>query len=126
MRARRRGHIAVVASVAGDIGLPYAASYSASKAALNRICQSLRAELEREGIRISVINPGFVRTPLTSRNTFPMPFLIDANRAADIIRDKLSRGHFNIRFPWQMSVAMRLLAALPPSLTLLLTRRMLR
>lgn len=126
MRARGRGHIAVVASVAGDIGLPYAASYSASKAALNRICQSLRPELEREGIRISVINPGFVRTPLTSRNTFPMPFLIDANRAADIIRRKLARGHFDIRFPWQMSIAMRLLAALPSSLTLLLTRRMLR
>ncbi len=126
MRARGRGHIAVVASVAGDIGLPYAASYSASKAALNRICQSLRPELEREGIRISVINPGFVRTPLTSLNTFPMPFLIDADRAANIIRDKLARGHFEIRFPWRMSVAMRLLAALPPSLTLLLTRRMLR
>ncbi|MFT4563076.1 MAG: short-subunit dehydrogenase [Gammaproteobacteria bacterium] len=126
MRTRGRGHIAVVASVAGDIGLPYAASYSASKAALNRICQSLRPELEREGIRISVINPGFVRTPLTSRNTFPMPFLIDADRAADIIRDKLARGHFDIRFPWQMSIAMRLLAALPASLTLLLTRRMLR
>jgi len=126
MRARGRGHIAVVASVAGDIGLPYAASYSASKAALNRICQSLRPELEREGIRISVINPGFVRTPLTSRNTFTMPFLVDANRAADIIRRKLARGHFDIRFPWQMSIAMRLLAALPASLTLLLTRRMLR
>ncbi len=126
MRARGRGHIAVVASVAGDIGLPYAASYSASKAALNRICQSLRPELEREGIRISVINPGFVRTPLTSRNAFPMPFLIDADRAADIIRRKLARGCFNIRFPWRMSVAMRLLAVLPPSLTLLLTRRMLR
>lgn len=125
MRARKCGHIAVVASVAGDIGLPYAAHYSASKAALNRICQSLRPELEREGIGISVINPGFVRTPLTARNAFPMPFLIDADRAAEIICGKLTRGDFNIRFPWQMSISMRLLAALPSSLTLRLTRRML-
>ncbi|MFT4584292.1 MAG: short-subunit dehydrogenase [Gammaproteobacteria bacterium] len=126
MRSRGHGHIAVVASIAGDIGLPYAAPYSASKAALNRVCQSLRPELEREGIAISVINPGFVRTPLTARNTFPMPFLIDADRAADIIRRDLERGRFDIRFPWRMSVAMRLLAALPAPLTLLLTRRMLR
>lgn len=126
MRARSRGHIAVVASVAGDIGLPYAAAYSSSKASLNRICQSLRPELAREGIGISVINPGFIRTPLTARNKFPMPFLIDAEDAAKIVRRELGRGRFEIRFPWRMSIVMRLFAALPDPVTLVLTRWMLR
>lgn len=126
MRARRAGTIAVVASVAGDIGLPYAAPYSASKSALNRICESLRPELEREGISISVINPGFVRTPLTAHNDFPMPFLIEADRAAAIIRRDLARGRRDIRFPWQMSLLMRVIANLPSALSAPLLRRMLR
>jgi short-subunit dehydrogenase len=126
MRTRRAGTIAIVASVAGDIGLPYAAPYSASKSALNRICESLHPELEREGITISVINPGFVRTPLTARNDFPMPFLIDADEAAAIIRRGLARGRREIRFPWQMSLVMRVIANLPSPLTALVLRQMLR
>lgn len=126
MRARGAGHIAVVASVAGDFGLPYAAPYSASKAALNRICEALRPELEREGVGISIINPGFIRTPLTDKNTFPMPFLIEPDHAAAIIRSGLSRRRFEIRFPWRMGILTRMLGMMPKSLALSLTRRMLR
>ena len=126
LRRRRGGHIAVTGSVAGDIGLPYAGAYSASKAALARICQSLRPELEREGITISLIEPGFVATPLTAKNDFPMPFLIDAARAATIIRHALAKRRFRIRFPLAMSILMGLFAALPEWLSLPVRRRMLR
>lgn len=126
MRARGRGHIAVVASVAGDIGLPYAGAYAASKSALNRLCQSLHPELAAEGIRISVVNPGFIRTPLTDRNPFPMPFLIEPEEAARATRRGIERGRFEIRYPLPMSLSMRLMTALPRRLALALTRRMLR
>ena len=70
--ARRAGRIAVVASMAGYCGLPTASAYGASKAALINMCEALRPELDREGIILSVVTPGFVRTPLTDRNQFPM------------------------------------------------------
>ncbi len=126
LRRAGRGHVAVVGSVAGDIGLPYAGAYSASKAALERLCQSLRPEFDRAGLTLSLIAPGFVRTPLTDRNDFPMPFLIEADAAARIVRRKLARGRFEIRFPLAMSLTMRLLAALPNALSTRLTRAMLR
>ncbi|MEQ8233479.1 MAG: SDR family NAD(P)-dependent oxidoreductase [Gammaproteobacteria bacterium] len=126
LRARGHGHIAMTGSVAGDIGLPYAGAYSASKAALVRFAQALRPELAAAGITLSLIEPGFVRTPLTDRNDFPMPFLIEAERAARIIRHGLERGRFRIRFPLRMSLAMRLFAALPEPLSYPLRRRMLR
>ena len=126
LRRRRAGHIAVTGSVAGDIGLPYAGAYSASRAALVRMCQSLRPELERDGITISLIEPGFVATPLTAKNDFPMPFLIDAARAAAIIRRALAQGRFRIRFPLAMSMLMGLFAALPEWVSLPIRRRMLR
>lgn len=126
LRQRGRGHVAVVGSVAGDTGLPYAGAYSASKAAVNRMCESLRPEFERAGLRLSVISPGFVATPLTAQNDFPMPFLITADAAAHIIRRGLDRGRTNIRFPLRMSLLMRALAASPECVRGAITRRMLR
>lgn len=126
MRARGHGHIALMGSVAADIGLPYAAPYSASKAALVRLWQSLRPELEGFGIRLTLIEPGFVATPLTARNDFPMPFLVSAENAAALIYGRLERGDARIRFPRAMSFGMRLLANLPECLSLPLRRRMLR
>ncbi len=125
MRARGCGHIAIVGSVAGDIGLPYASAYSASKAACMRLAQSLRPELEEIGVNLSIINPGFIETPLTARNTFPMPFMVSAEQAAAITRRRLAAGHFEIRFPLAMSLVMRLLSALPEPLSLPIRRRML-
>lgn len=126
MTGRRSGHIAVVASVSGYVGLPGAATYGATKAALNVMCEALYPELERSGVKITIINPGFVDTPLTKKNDFPMPFLVSSEEAADTIAKGLAKGKFEIIFPWKMAVAIRLLHALPHSLRFALTRKMLR
>ncbi|THV17511.1 SDR family NAD(P)-dependent oxidoreductase [Rhizobium rhizophilum] len=126
MIARRRGHIAVVASVSGYVGLPGAATYGATKAALNVMCEALYPELERHGVKITIVNPGFVDTPLTEKNDFPMPFLVSSEEAADTIAKGLAKGTFEIIFPWKMALAIRFLHALPHSLRFALTRRMLR
>lgn len=126
MIGRRDGHIAIVASVAGFVGLPGAAAYGASKAALNVMAEALEPDLERHNVRLSIINPGFVDTPLTRKNDFPMPFLITAEAAVDAIMKGLVRSPFEIVFPWQMAMAMKLLALLPHRLRLAITRRMVR
>lgn len=126
MMARRSGHIAVVASVSGYVGLPGAATYGATKAALNVMCEALYPELERHGVKITIVNPGFVDTPLTKKNDFPMPFLVSSEEAADTIAKGLAKGKFEIIFPWKMALAIRFLHALPHSLRFALTRKMLR
>jgi len=123
---RKRGHIAVVASLAGYRGLPTAAAYGATKAATINMCEALKPELEAHGVRISLINPGFVETPLTDRNDFPMPFLISAEAAAERILRGLRRGQFEIAFPWRFAMLMKLLRLLPNGLFFALTRRMVR
>lgn len=126
MLARGAGHIAVVSSVAGYVGLPGAAAYGASKAALINMCEGLQPELAAHNVRLSLVNPGFVDTPLTQKNDFPMPFLISADAAVDHIMAGLKSRHFEIAFPWQMVLSMKLLAALPARLRLAVTRRMIR
>jgi short-subunit dehydrogenase len=113
MRKGRHGRIAVVASVTGYAALPRAAAYGATKAFLISMCDSLRAHLAPEGVEVTVINPGFVRTPLTAQNEFEMPFVIDAPKAARIIARGLEKGKAEISFPWRMAVLMKLLGALP-------------
>lgn len=112
-RERRAGHVAVVASLAGYRGLPTAAAYGASKAALIALCESLKPECDALGIGLSLINPGFVKTPLTDRNDFPMPFLVSADDAAKAIVRGLRKGSFEIAFPWRFALLMKLLRILP-------------
>ncbi|MDH4439414.1 MAG: SDR family NAD(P)-dependent oxidoreductase [Rhizobium sp.] len=126
MIARKAGHIAVVASVTSYVGLPGAASYGATKAALNSMCEALYPDLAAKGVKMTIINPGFVATPLTEKNDFPMPFLVSSEEAADTIAKGLEKGKFEIVFPWKMALAIRLLHALPHSLRFALTRKMLR
>jgi short-subunit dehydrogenase len=126
MRSRRHGRIAIVASVAGYRGLPTAAAYGASKAALIALGEALKPELEASGVSMTLINPGFVDTPLTRLNKFPMPFLMAPDAAARAIADGLEWGRFEIVFPWQMTVLMKLLAILPYPLFFAVTRRMVR
>lgn len=121
--ARHGGEIAVTASMTGYRGLPTSAGYGATKAALINTCESLRPELERERVSLRLINPGFVDTPLTRLNRFPMPFLIDADRAAAIILRKLAGRRFEITVPWQMALLLKLLRLLPNRLALAVTRR---
>lgn len=126
MIGRGRGQLAVMASVAGFFGLPGAGAYGASKAGLNVLCQSLRPDLAHHGVSLTVINPGFVKTPLTDKNTFPMPFLIPVEEAVDQIVRRLPGAPFEISFPWQMRLLMKGLAGLPHGLQFAITRRMLR
>ncbi|MGD9573566.1 MAG: SDR family NAD(P)-dependent oxidoreductase [Thermoleophilia bacterium] len=111
MRARRAGRIAVVASVTGFAALPMASAYGASKAFLISMADSLRADLagERSGVQVTVVAPGFVETPLTDHNDFPMPFLIPVDEAARAIADGLEAGDAEIAFPRRMSLLMKTL-----------------
>lgn len=113
MLARGRGHIAGVASLAGYRALPTAAAYGASKAAAIVALDGIRFDVERRGVDVTVINPGFVRTPLTDRNTFQMPALIDADQAARLIVRGLARRKKEIHFPARFSWTMKLLRVLP-------------
>lgn len=126
MQASGGGHIAMTSSLTGYIGLPHAAAYSATKAALISMAESLHSELAPSGIRVTVINPGFVDTPLTDRNDFPMPFLISPTAAAEAIVRGLDAGRFEVRFPWQMALIMRALRLLPYGLYFRLARRLVR
>lgn len=113
MLARRSGRIAAVASLAGYRGLPTAAAYGASKAAVIHLLDALRFELEPHGVGVTVINPGFVKTPLTDRNTHRMPFLIGAQDAAERITRGLERERKEIHFPAPFSWMVKLMRVLP-------------
>ncbi|HEY9058485.1 MAG TPA: SDR family NAD(P)-dependent oxidoreductase [Aurantimonas sp.] len=126
MIERRSGRIAVVGSVSGYTGLPGAAGYGATKAALIAMCEALHPELQAHNVQLSIINPGFVDTPLTRKNDFPMPFIISMDKAVDHIMNGLKSKRFEIAFPWQMVLATKLLAALPARLRFAVTRRMVR
>ncbi len=110
---RKSGRVGIVASVAGYSGLPLAGAYGASKAALINMCESLKPEMEAEGVGLSMINPGFVRTPLTDKNKFPMPFLIDADVAARHIYLGMTKGKFEIAFPRAFVIILKILRMLP-------------
>ncbi|MCV6622335.1 MAG: SDR family NAD(P)-dependent oxidoreductase [Cellvibrionaceae bacterium] len=113
LRKQGKGQIAVVASLAAYRGLPKSAAYGASKAALIHIAESLYTELHREDIDIKVINPGFVKTPLTDKNDFAMPQRVEAEWAAKHIVSKLSKPGFEIRFPTPFAQFMGFLKWLP-------------
>jgi short-subunit dehydrogenase len=113
MMARGRGQIAVVSSLAGFIGLPYSASYNASKAAIRVWGESLRFVLRKNGIGVSVICPGFVVSRLTASAPFPMPFLMSAAQASAIIRNGLARNRPRIAFPIGTKAAVWLGTTLP-------------
>jgi len=112
MRRRGKGQIAVTASVAGYRGLPRAIAYGPTKAALINLCEILRNELKYAGVKLQVISPGFVRTPLTDKNDFEMPQLIEPEAAAAEIVKGLKASKFEIAFPrpfvWQL-MALRML-----------------
>jgi NAD(P)-dependent dehydrogenase (short-subunit alcohol dehydrogenase family) len=113
MKPRRRGQIAVNASVAGYGGLPRAIAYSASKAALIAMCEALKFDADRLGITIQLVSPGFVKTPMTDKNDFPMPFIIPVEEAGRRIVEGFARGGFEIAFPRRMAWTLKLLNMLP-------------
>lgn len=124
MLARGRGHLAAVASLGGYRALPTAGAYGASKAAVIYLLESLRFDLEPSGIGVTVINPGFVRTPLTARNRFRMPFLMDADAAAERIVAGFARDRREIHFPGALSWPMKLLRIAPEPVYAAVMRRL--
>ena len=124
MLARRGGHISWVSSVAGYGGLPNSASYGATKAALICMAESMKPELDAKGVDLSVINPGFVKTDLTAKNKFPMPFLMEVEDAAQKMGEGLRRKKFEIAFPWQLVWILKIVNHLPYWLYFAITKRM--
>lgn len=116
MLTRGRGVIAPMASLAGYRGLPRAAAYGASKSAMIHFLESIRFHLVRRGITICIVNPGFVKTPLTDKNDFRMPFLVDAPQAARIICDGIERGKREIAFPFPFNWVLKFARMLPDPL----------
>ena len=113
MLERGRGHIAMVASVAGYRGMPLTAAYGPTKAAVINLAETLRNDLAERGITVSVINPGYVETPMTSVNKFPMPYLVPAQDAAARIMRGLEKRKFEIAFPWQLVTMLKIGRLLP-------------
>ena len=113
MRTAGRGRLAGIASVAGFRGLPGAGAYSASKAALISYLESLRQEMRGSGVKVVTICPGYIRTPMTDINPYPMPFMLEPEEAARRIARDIDRGRSFSVIPWQMAIVGRLLKLLP-------------
>ncbi len=113
MLARGAGHFSLVGSVAGYRGLPNSLAYGPTKAALINLAETLYLDLHKKGIGVSIINPGFVATPLTAANSFPMPALLTPKQAAKAILAGWARGDFEVHFPKRFTLWLRALRILP-------------
>ncbi len=113
MVKRKAGHIVLVASVAGYRGLPKALGYGASKAALLHLAENAKIDLADSGIKVQVVSPGFVKTRLTDKNDFNMPFIISADQAAKAMVAGMAGNGFDIHFPKRFTYIMKTLRLLP-------------
>lgn len=116
MIAQGSGRIVGISSVAAYRGLPGSAVYCASKAALTTFLESMRPELAKKGVAVTVVAPGFMNTPMTEKNPFPMPLIMTPEKAARIIANGLERGKREIAFPWSTATLMRVVQVLPAAL----------
>jgi NAD(P)-dependent dehydrogenase (short-subunit alcohol dehydrogenase family) len=120
------GEIAIIASLVGYFGLPRAAAYNASKAALISLAQTMRTELAPRNIAVRVVNPGFYKSELTARNDFPMPLLLETDAAADrMLAGLFGSKRFEVAFPRRITFVMKLIRLLPYPLFFALTRLMM-
>jgi short-subunit dehydrogenase len=126
MTARKRGQIAIISSLASFRGFPGAPAYCASKAAVRIYGEALRGGLAPYGVAVNVVCPGFIKTPMTDVNPFPMPLIMSAERAARIIQTGLAQDRARIAFPWLMYMGVRLLVGMPQGLLDAVTVRMPR
>ena len=109
-----KGHISIVSSIAGYRGLPNSTGYGPSKSALNNLTESLYFDFKKYGVRVSLISPGFIKTPMTDKNNFKMPFLKTTEYAADKIYSGLiNTNAFEIHFPKQLTIVLKILKILP-------------
>ena len=121
---KKSGHISIVSSVAGYRGLPMAGAYCASKSALISYAESLYFEMIRFNVRVSVVNPGFIKTPMTDQNPFPMPMIVSAEFAAEEMFKGLTKSNsFEIHFPKKFTFIMKILKIMPNWLYLKLIKK---
>ncbi len=124
MKEAGRGQVAIVSSVSGYGGLKKAASYGSSKAALINLAEALKFDFDKMNIKIQLINPGFIDTPMTEKNDFPMPFLMPLDKAADRVTAGLRKSSFEITFPRRFTWMLKLVNLFPYSLYFALIGRM--
>jgi len=124
--SKKGGHIAIVSSVSGFRGLPKAAAYGSSKAALINLAESLKPECNANSIKLSLINPGFVKSKLTDSNEFKMPFILETRDAAERIVKGLESNAFEITFPKRFTYWLKFFRLLPYRVYFLLTRGLIK
>jgi|TARA_B110000211_G_scaffold43060_1_gene45020 short-subunit dehydrogenase len=118
---RKKGHISIVSSIAAYRGLPNSSGYGPSKAALTNLAESLYFDFKKHNVRISLVSPGFIKTPLTDKNEFPMPFIKSPEFAAEKMFNGLTKGSsFEIHFPKQLTLLLKFLRILPYKIYLFL------
>ena len=123
-REKKSGHISIVSSVAGYRGLPAASGYCASKSALTSLAESLYFDFKRHNVRVSLISPGFIQTPMTDKNKFPMPMIKSPEFAAEKMFIGLTKKNaFEIHFPLAFTMIMKLLKIMPNWLYFLLIKK---
>ena len=124
---KKAGHISIVSSIAAYRGLPNSSGYGPSKAALTNLTESLYFDFKKHNVRISLISPGFIKTPLTNQNTFNMPFIKTPEFAADKIYNGLTKGSaFEIHFPKELTIFLKILRILPYRVYLFLINRFVK
>jgi len=124
---KKKGQISVVSSVAAYRGLPNSSGYGPSKAALTNLTESIYFDFKKHNVRISLISPGFIRTPLTNQNTFNMPFIKTPEFAANKMYDGLTKGSaFEIHFPKELTLFLKVLRILPYRIYLFLINKFVK
>ena len=113
MVERRRGHVVGISSLASFRGLAGHGAYSASKAFLATFMESLRVDLGGTGVRVTCVYPGFVKSEMTEKNDFPMPFLMETDAAVELMGRGILKGETELYFPWQLAVPSRLVKVVP-------------
>ena len=126
-KKKKSGHISIVSSIAGYRGLPNSSGYGPSKAALTNFSESIYFDFKKFGVRVSIVSPGFIKTPLTDKNEFPMPFLKTPQYAAEKIFNGLIKSNaFEIHFPKGLTLILKLLRILPYKLYLFLVDKLVK
>ena len=123
MITAKKGHIIIMSSISGWIGLPKAAAYGPTKAALRSFAQSIRYDLSSKGIKVQVCSPGFVETPATSLNDFYMPGLMKVDKAAMLIYKYMGTKKFEFSFPFTFAIFMKIFSMLPDKLSSLIIKK---
>ncbi|MEK9717058.1 MAG: SDR family NAD(P)-dependent oxidoreductase [Pelagibacteraceae bacterium] len=126
LKRQQKGHVAMISSLAGFFGLPNSSGYGPSKAAIMNYSESIYNDCKKNNIFVSIINPGFVKTRLTDQNKFEMPFLMSAEKAADIIYKGLEKKKYDITFPFIMSLIFKTLKILPKPVFFFLIKFMVK